>query len=169
MQPNSHARASEGADTRPVSFSKDEKRVGRKEWMAVLARARGEELGQIIDALPEPPVYTLLKEPETGAVMIQARAGGVGRRFNLGETTCTRCVIRLAEGTAGYSYALGRDLEHAECSAVLDAMLQGEQGQELYERHVRPLAEAQRCARELVSRKAAATKVNFFTLVRGDD
>jgi alpha-D-ribose 1-methylphosphonate 5-triphosphate synthase subunit PhnG len=136
--------------------------------MAVLARARRAELETIVAGLPEPPRYAILKPAEAGSVMVEARAGGAGRRFNLGEATATRCVVRLQDGTVGYAYALGRDLRKAELAAVLDALLQGNGGEALAERLVRPLAEAQAERRRLASRKAAATRVNFFTLARGD-
>ena len=101
--------------------------------------------------------------------MVEARAGGAGRRFNSGEATMTRCVIRLADGTMGFSFALGRDRKKAENAAVLDAILQmgGDENKALLEGLDR-LAQQQHAARDLKSRKAAATKVNFFTLVRGD-
>lgn len=141
----------------------------RRRWIAVLARASADSLWEILDSLPEPPRYTLLRPPEVGAIMLEARAGGAGRRFNLGEATATRCTVRLADGTAGVSYALGRDVRRAEAAAVLDALLQQPaSGPELMRSAIEPLAKAQANARELASRKAAATKVDFFTLVRGE-
>jgi len=139
----------------------------RKAWMAVLARASAEEIEAVLASLPERPAYARLKPAETGAIMVEARAGGVGQRFNLGEATVTRCVVRLADGTAGYAYALGRDRRKAELAAVLDAVLQGPRGAEAA-RAVAALGEAQAARRDLASRKAAATKVNFFTLARGN-
>lgn len=139
----------------------------RQAWMAVLARADGTDVQAILDALPQRPSYAVLKPAEAGAIMIEARAGGTGRRFNLGEASLTRCVVRLEDGTVGYSYALGRDVKKAEAAAVLDALLQGPDGPDLEARAVRPLAEAQAAKKRLASAKAAATKVDFFTLVRG--
>jgi alpha-D-ribose 1-methylphosphonate 5-triphosphate synthase subunit PhnG len=139
----------------------------RRAWLGVLARSPASALEAIIAALPAPPVYTVLRPPEVGAVMLEGRAGGSGRRFNLGEATVTRCTIRLADGTAGVSYALGRDVRRAEAAAVLDALLQDpQQGPELLRTAITPLARAHADARALASRKAAATKVDFFTMVR---
>lgn len=141
----------------------------RRDWLAVLARASQRDLEAVLAVLPAVPGYTLLRPPESGAIMVRARAGGSGRQFNLGEASVTRCTVRLDEGIAGIAYALGRDRRHAELAAVLDALLQAPSGgADLYERHIRPLAEKQQAARELRSRQAAATKVDFFTLVRGD-
>lgn len=141
----------------------------RRDWLAVLARASRCDLEAVLADLPTVPGYTLLRPPESGAIMVSARAGGSGRQFNLGEASVTRCTVRLDEGTAGVAYALGRDRRHAELAAVLDALLQAASGgADLYEHHIRPLARQQQAARDLRSRQAAATKVDFFTLVRGD-
>jgi alpha-D-ribose 1-methylphosphonate 5-triphosphate synthase subunit PhnG len=100
--------------------------------------------------------------------MIEARAGGGGRRFNAGEATVTRCVVRDGD-RLGYSYSLGRDKEKAKMAAILDAMLQSASSyQMVMEAVVAPLASAQQERRVRASLQAAATKVDFFTMVRGD-
>ena len=136
----------------------------RKRWMAVLARASRAEIEAL--AGPELPAHELMKAPETGTVMVEGRAGGAGRRFNLGEATMTRCVVRFSDGAMGFSYALGRDGRKARLAAILDARLQRESDGGLRDAVTR-LAATQAAARDLSSRKAAATKVDFFTLVRG--
>jgi len=136
--------------------------------MAVLARARREELQQIVARLGGLPAHTILKPAEAGTIMVEARAGGTGRRFNLGEATMTRCVVRLGSGLMGFAYALGTDREKTLLAAVLDAMLQHPvHGAAIARDEIAPLGEHQRAAKELALRKAAATKVDFFTLVRG--
>ena len=138
----------------------------RPYWMGVLARASSSEVVALLSPLPP---YEIIKRPETGTIMLEGRAGGGGRRFNVGEATMTRCVVRLADGTMGFSYALGRDRVKAEHAAVIDALLQGNGAEKTpLLRQVDRLANDQKERRELASRKAAATKVNFFTLVRGD-
>ncbi len=133
--------------------------------MAILARASRAEIAELVG--PELPRHELLKAPETGTVMVEGRAGGAGRRFNLGEATVTRCVVRLSDGPMGFSYALGRDARKARLAAILDARLQREEATSPLHRAVSDLAARQAAAHELASRKAAATKVDFFTLVRG--
>jgi alpha-D-ribose 1-methylphosphonate 5-triphosphate synthase subunit PhnG len=141
----------------------------RAQWMGVLARATRAELEGAWSALSTPPTYELLRRPEIGLVMVQGRAGGTGNPFNFGEMTVTRCAVRLADGTTGHSYAAGRDGRKAELAALLDALLQGAQHDRLQANVVAPLAQRQADARSLASRKAAATKVEFFTMVRGDN
>lgn len=146
-----------------------EKQFPRQVWMGVLARSASDDVAALLGSLGTVPAYELIKRPETGTIMVEARAGGAGRRFNTGEATMTRCVIRLANGTMGFSYALGRDRKKAENAAVLDAVLQSEgEKNKALQQGIDRLAQHQQAARDLQSRKAAATKVNFFTLVRGD-
>ena len=141
--------------------------IDRAGWMAVLARATREELQQLAQGIALPRV-DVVKPPECGSLMIEARAGGGGRRFNAGEATVTRCVVRDGD-RLGYSYSLGRDKEKARLAAILDAMLQSAASHHLVmEAVVAPLASAQQQRRTRASLQAAATKVDFFTRVRGD-
>ena len=111
------------------------------------------------------PSYTVLRGPEVGLAMTRARAGGGGAPFNVGEMTVTRCTVRSAEGRVGHAYVAGRDLRQAELAAALDAALQNPARHDAIERAViAPLAAAQENARAEVARKAAATRVQFFTM-----
>jgi len=146
-----------------------ENNTARRHWMGILARATGDEISGLLASVEPQPSYELIKRPETGTLMLEGRAGGAGQRFNMGEATMTRCVIRLPDGTMGFSYALGRDRKKAEQSAVIDALLQSApRYAEMLHAGLGAMAQKQAEAREIASRKAAATKVNFFTLVRGD-
>jgi len=83
-------------------------KTARQHWMGILARASGNEVAALLACIEPQPSYELIKRPETGTLMLEGRAGGAGQRFNMGEATMTRCVIRLSDGTMGFSYALGR-------------------------------------------------------------
>lgn len=50
--------------------------------------------------------------------------GGTGERFFAGDATLTRAAVRLTDGTLGYSWVLGRDKQHAERCALIDALMQ---------------------------------------------
>jgi alpha-D-ribose 1-methylphosphonate 5-triphosphate synthase subunit PhnG len=141
----------------------------RQRWMAVLARASADELADIFERYEGGIVPTVLKMPETGTVMVEARAGGTGRRFNAGEATVTRCVVQFPSGALGVCYALGADRRKARLAAILDGLLQDRTWHARLAPEIDRLAAGQTAARELASRKAAATKVDFFTLVRGHD
>ncbi|MDJ0391379.1 phosphonate C-P lyase system protein PhnG [Roseomonas sp. E05] len=137
----------------------------RRRWMAVLARAGGEAIrAHLADTAPLPP-HSRLRGPETGLVMLRGRAGGDGAAFNLSEMTVTRCSVSLPCGTVGHAYVAGRDREQAELAALLDAALQDPARRPaLLEAVIAPLAAVQAAADEAEARKAAATRVQFFTM-----
>lgn len=140
-----------------------EDRSERQRWLAVLAQTPAEMLEAAWDALDDRPDYELLRRPEIGLVMVRGRMGGTGGRFNLGETTVTRCAVQLSCGIIGHGYVQGRDRRRAERIAVLDALLQAGRAAGVIEK----LAGALEARQEAVRDRAAATKVDFFTLVRG--
>lgn len=144
--------------------------AARQRWMAVLARASAEELSKAFDVLEPVPSFRWLRPAESGLVMVRARIGGSGAKFNVGEAAVTRCVTRTDDGYTGVSYVLGRERRRAELAALLDALLQDRARRPAIERLVlQPMAARQREHRETASRKAAATKVEFYTLARGED
>lgn len=139
----------------------------RQEWMQVLARA-GQDLHVYSELLEQSP-YQFIRAPETGMVMVRARMGGTGQAFNAGEMTVTRCVVRLSDGQLGYSYLAGRDKKSALLAALADAHLQGEQSSDWHRQVIQPLQEQQAKRRAQREQAVATSRVNFFTMVRGDD
>jgi alpha-D-ribose 1-methylphosphonate 5-triphosphate synthase subunit PhnG len=101
--------------------------------------------------------------------MLRGRIGGDGAAFNLGEAPVTRAAVRLATGETGFSYILGRDKDKAQAAALCDALWQSERHRDAVDRHVlTPVRERCNRERQRMREEAAATKVDFFTLVRGD-
>jgi len=142
----------------------------RRRWMAVLAKAESDELETAWTELGSVPDYRVLRGPELGLVMVRGRAGGTGARFNLGEMTVTRCTVELADGAVGHAYVRGRRRRHAEIAAVLDALLQDPRCRAAVgERVVERLAAAEAARRQTAEARSAATRVDFLTLVRGED
>jgi alpha-D-ribose 1-methylphosphonate 5-triphosphate synthase subunit PhnG len=140
-------------------------RSPRQQWMAVLARADAATLRAALTSAPALPAYTLLRGPELGLVMAQGRAGGGGGAFNLGEMTVVRCTVRTADGLMGHATVAGRSTEQAELAAVLDAALQAPERQPaLLAAVIAPLADAQAERRKATAERAAATRVQFFTM-----
>lgn len=143
----------------------DPANTARRRWMSVLARARAEEIERLLASHSPLPTHARLRGPETGLVMVRGRAGGTGAPFNLGEMTVTRCTVRNAEGRIGHAYVAGRDLRLAELAAAVDAAMQApEHAPALEEAVIAPLAAAQQAARDAKARRAAATRVEFFTM-----
>ncbi len=143
---------------------------GRKAAMALLAQATVQELTQFWGQWADKPRVETLRGPETGLVMVRGRIGGGGAPFNLGEATVTRATVRLGSGAVGHAYALGRQGEKVRLAAVFDALWQEPVHRRAVEDAIlTPIA--QRLDDNLEHRRAetAATKVDFFTMVRGDD
>lgn len=151
-----------------VSRHAESNTSARQHWMSLLASARTERLGKLFprDRFPK---FVYLRKPETGLVMVRGRLGGTGSPFNIGEATMTRCTIRLENGTTGHAFVMGRSHEHAVSAAVCDALLQGPDGASLAETVVTPLAQERAERERRIALKNAATKVDFFTMVRGED
>ncbi len=102
--------------------------------------------------------------------MLRGRIGGGGAPFNVGEATVTRATVRLTDGSVGHSYALGRDQEKARLAALFDALWTDEARREAVERQVLDvLRNRLEQADTKLRSEAAATKVDFFTMVRGDN
>ncbi|AHG20904.1 phosphonate C-P lyase [Chania multitudinisentens RB-25] len=141
----------------------------RQRWMSVLAHSQPAQLRNHWQALNLSPRYHSLRAPEIGLAQLQGRMGATGRRFVLGDMTVTRAVVQLENGGQGYSYITGRDKAHAELCALADALLQQPASHELLQqRLIEPLAALQQEQRQLRARSVAASRVDFFTLVRGE-
>lgn len=140
----------------------------RKAWMGLLARAPEARLSALCQGLALPKA-TWLRKPEIGGVMVRGRAGGTGATFNLGEMTVTRCALRLDTGEVGHAYVQGRSKAHAERAALIDALMQGDRAKEVRTQILSPLQADEDQGRTTRAAKAAATKVEFFTMVRGED
>jgi len=135
--------------------------------MSVLARASADEIALRLEALPPAPPHRRLRGPETGLVMVRGRAGGDGASFNMGEMTVTRCTVRLDDGTLGHAYVAGRDARQAELAALVDALMQDAARQNAVTQVViDPLHAAQAARRATEARRAAATRVEFFTMTQ---
>jgi len=142
----------------------------RRDLMQTCALATETELHSALAALAPLPEVSDVRLPETGLVMLRGRVGGDGGPFNVGEATVTRSVVRLDTGEVGYAYLLGRCARRARLAAIVDALGQSPRYAGLLEQHlVQPVGE--RASRERAARVAetAATRVEFFTLVRGED
>ncbi|KVD84436.1 phosphonate C-P lyase system protein PhnG [Burkholderia sp. ABCPW 14] len=148
-------------------------RQQRADWLRVLALAETGELDHAMRALADStdlPAYRWIRSPEIGMTMVQGRTGGTGARLNLGEMTVTRCALSLPDGVVGVAYVQGRSARHAEQAALADALLQSPTWHaHVRERVIAPLAasRAARCARH--ADDVSRTRVEFFTLSRGDE
>jgi len=142
----------------------------RAAWMRVLALAGADELDRAFAGLGELPARRWLRVPQTGLAMVRARAGGTGAQFNLGEVTLTRCAVVVDERAVGVAYVRGGDSRQAEQAAMADALMQMPQWQEaVRSRLIEPLARSRRARLAQAAAQAESSRVEFFTLARGDD
>lgn len=142
----------------------------RRAAMRLIAQATAQEMRAAIAAIDPPPGHVTLRRPEAGLIMLRGRVGGSGAPFNLGEATVTRCVVALDDGVEGYAMLLGRDLERAELAAVCEALARSPGRRDVFAAALLEPVAARIAARHAAERAdAAATRVDFFTLVRGED
>jgi alpha-D-ribose 1-methylphosphonate 5-triphosphate synthase subunit PhnG len=144
--------------------------AGRRAAMKILARSDAASIERGLVAAGCEAEFTDLRGPEVGLVMLRGRIGGNGAPFNVGEATVTRAAVRLASGEQGFAYILGRDTTKARLAALCDALWQAKASRDSIERHVlAPLRAALELRLQRERERTAATKVDFFTLVRGED
>jgi alpha-D-ribose 1-methylphosphonate 5-triphosphate synthase subunit PhnG len=144
------------------------RKARRQAAMAVLAHATSEEIATHLAAIPL-PAHENLREAENGLVMLRGRIGGDGAPFNLGEATVSRAAVRLASGEVGFGYTLGRDRDKARMIALCDALVQSSEFAGSIESMViAPLRAALLARRQQKAAQAAATRVDFYTMVRGE-
>jgi alpha-D-ribose 1-methylphosphonate 5-triphosphate synthase subunit PhnG len=166
----------------------------RQKLLSVLSKSSFDDINLFWQSLSIVPSYSLLKAPEVGMAMVRAKTGGTGQTFNMGEMTVTRTVIRLdvSEGhlkessfkessledkgleekytdIIGFGYTAGRETKKSELIAVIDAYFQLPKYTDLLEEKIlQPLLDQQKDQEEMAASKVDATKVNFFTMVRGE-
>ena len=140
----------------------------RQAAMAVLAHSEAAEIASRLEALALPD-HEDLREPENGLVMVRGRIGGDGAPFNLGEATVSHAAVRLSSGEMGFGYTLGRDRQKARMIALCDALVQSDEFSGAVEKDVlAPLRAAMVSKRNQKAAETAATRVDFYTLVRGE-
>jgi len=140
----------------------------RRAAMQVLAHASHAEISARLAVLTVPG-HQDLRAAENGLVMVRGRIGGDGAPFNLGEATVSRAAVRLDSGEIGFGYVLGRDGDKARLIALCDAMIQSPaHAQAIEQEVVVPLQARLRATRDRRASQAAATRVDFYTMVRGE-
>ncbi|MEM6667303.1 MAG: phosphonate C-P lyase system protein PhnG [Pseudomonadota bacterium] len=144
----------------------------RKSRLSVLAKAEPKDLLAVWRdwcAAAREPDYRILRTPEIGTVMVRGRAGGVGAPFNLGEMMVTRSSVTLDDGVVGHGYVQGRDKAASLAAALVDGLGQTQQAAAIDAGITAPLAATAAERAQKRADKAAATRVEFFTVARGHD
>jgi alpha-D-ribose 1-methylphosphonate 5-triphosphate synthase subunit PhnG len=148
----------------------DPETLRRQNVMFICAHANLIELEAAVAELEPLAHVTDVRPPQFGLVMVRGRVGAVGNAFNVGEALVTRASVQLQNGMIGHSYLLGRARKKARLAAIIDALSQSPDAMILIQKSlIAPVSE--RLAREKAAQaeETASTKVDFFTLVRGED
>ncbi|MGD1804406.1 phosphonate C-P lyase system protein PhnG [Dapis sp. BLCC M126] len=141
----------------------------RQRWMATLAKSDLNQLEAKVAEIGTLPEYSFIRPPEIGLTMVRGRAGGTGQIFNLGEMTITRCTLKIEE-VIGFGYIAGRSYRHVELAALCDGLMQLPEWHDIVQSIVIEFLEAEAKRKtEIQQCQTEATKVNFFTLARGDE
>ena len=149
---------------------KNEKdKTDRQDWIRLLANAQAEDLESVHSHLERDISYNYIVKPETGLLMVQARADGSHSRFHLGEVSVTKCVLEVENQYLGYGMVTGSNTRHAELAALFDGLLQHP---DFHDNLRGPLLDIlsskQHQADRRIQKDAADTRVEFFTLKRGE-
>lgn len=152
-----------------MNVAADPAKERRRQRMSLLAHASASEFSAAWAALGSSPEVIDLRGPETGLVMLTGRIGGDGARFNLGEATVSRSTVRLASGQVGFGQLLGTDRSRARDAAIFDALADTEEGLPVVERLCTTVQARLTDERLQQQAETASTRVDFFTLVRGED
>ncbi len=150
--------------------SSDSEITARQSAMKVLALADENALEMAYNNFKNRPDWQFTRKPETGLIMARGRMGGGGAPFNIGEVSVTRATVTLASGETGHAYCHGRNQRKAAIAAFFDAAWQNPALRPRIESEIiAPLTQHIKADDSRKSRETAATKVDFFTLVRGDN
>ncbi len=141
----------------------------RQRWMALLASASVKDLETEKGKLRSDIDWHFILKPEVGLLMVQSKADGSHPGFNLGEMSVTKCVIEVQDQYLGYAMVSGSNPMHAELAALFDGFLQHpEFRDDLKDNLIARLVQKQKERDRVLEQEAADTRVEFFTLKRGE-
>jgi alpha-D-ribose 1-methylphosphonate 5-triphosphate synthase subunit PhnG len=141
----------------------------RQKWMALLGSASVRDLETARSKLSKDVDWKVIKKPEVGMLMVRSGDDGSHPAFNLGEMSVTKCVLEVQGQYLGYAMVPGSSTTHAELAALFDGLLQHPDYRDDLNRNlIRMLDEKQRNKDRQLEKDVADTKVEFFTLKRGE-
>lgn len=139
----------------------------RQQWLSILTQQK-DEISHYEQSL-KAKQYDVVRAPEIGMAMVKGKTAGEGQVFNLGEVTVTRSVVRIEDGTMGFGYVVGRNHHQSLLIALADAYLQSSEHDAWVKSLLEPLNLSLQQRLKAQENKVQTTKVDFFTMVRGED
>ena len=140
----------------------------RQRAFKTLTSAEPAVLKKFILKTRPPYKYSIIRPAQTGLIMLRGRVGNTGNAFNVGEVLVTRCSVMLND-KIGCGYILGENVEMAEHIAVIDAMIQNDNKSGKIKKLLDRIEKNIQKKRIKTMKEVAATKVDFYTMVRGED
>ena len=141
----------------------------RKQWLSYLATADENYLISLWDNLNMKIEYNWLREPEIGSIMVQGKAGATGDNFNVGEVTITRGSLNVDEKIQGNGSVQGKKKYKTKMSVLGNPLIKTEKKKIIKRNIIDKLIKYKNNKRNEILSKTEATKVDFFTLVRGEN
>ena len=142
----------------------------RQHWFSVLARSHADLVLERSEPWIVPDDFRVVKPPEVGMLQVQGRTGGKGQAFNIGDITITRCTVCGPDNFYGHAVLSGRRKDYALRVAQLDALLQHPAYHtDCMHNIIMPMHNRWQEAQAQKQARVAQTRVDFFTLVRGED
>ena len=140
----------------------------RQHWQMVLTKSSSEDIYQFWYALNLQINYEIIQPAVVSMLMVKGKMGGFDNAFNLSEVTVTRCIIQTQDGHRGIVTQLGRDTQKALICALIDAMLLSNLHAVILQEVIIPLERVLKQKQQALYAQAQSTKVDFFTMVRGE-
>ena len=141
--------------------------TSRPAWLRLFALSSDQDLENMVRTTQLEQRCQSVLEPQVGIVTVRARISGRGAQFNVGDACVTKAEVLLDNQIKGYATVLGGRARRAKLVAMLDAAMAANVGghlhalvQQLADKYVQRNAQRQQAA--------GKTKVDFFTMVRGD-
>jgi len=119
---------------------------------------------------------SILKQPQTGLIMMRIKDSANSEVFNIGEVLVTDCTVKVSD-KLGYGAVLGNQANRAEASAIIDAFFNLESQnmpgvKNIIESGIMEQAEKLRIGKNIEFERVSRSRVDFETMTtvrEGDD
>ena len=135
----------------------------QQDYLSTLTHAPADAVKQLAEeVIPALGEIAVLRN-RTGLVMLPYTDSAQGTVFHLGEALVAEAHIRIQSGVEGYGMVLGRDIEFAMATALLDAALSAEIMAEQITSFINEQATAQAESDHEALRQVQSTRVEMET------
>lgn len=141
--------------------------TNRQQWMKLFSLSPECSLAELFQDLDLMPRLRVSLGPETGLITVRGRISNEGDLFNVGDASVTKTEVILDNHIKGLAFTLGASKEKSLHAAGLDAVMQS--GPDVpTQLRIKKLALELQDSRLKRAAQVTKTKVDFFTMVRGE-